>query len=51
LYLDLVFIAVGLVCVWLSATRPGPKLAHVLTIVFMVGAGSLICLAMVWGRR
>ncbi len=49
LYLDLVFIAVGLVCAWLFATRPSPRLANVLTLVFMMGAGSLICLAMVLG--
>ena len=49
LYLDLVFIAVGLVCVWLFATHPSPRLAYVLTIVFMMGTGSLICLAMVLG--
>ena len=49
LYLDLVFIAVGLVCAWLFATRPSPRLAYALTIVFMMGIGSLICLAMVVG--
>jgi len=49
LYLDLVFIAVGLVCAWLFATRPSPRLAYALTIVFMMGMGSLICLAMVVG--
>ena len=46
---DLVFIAVGLVCVWLFATRPSPKLAYALTLVFMMGMGSLICLAMILG--
>jgi 4-hydroxybenzoate polyprenyltransferase len=49
LYLDLVFITVGLVCAWLFATRPSPKLAYVLTLVFMMGMGSLICLAMILG--
>jgi 4-hydroxybenzoate polyprenyltransferase len=49
LYLDLVLIAIGLVCVWLFATRPSPKLAYVLTLVFMMGMGSLICLAMILG--
>jgi 4-hydroxybenzoate polyprenyltransferase len=49
LYLDLAFIAIGLVCVWLFATRPSPKLAYILTIVFMMGEGSLICLAMILG--
>ncbi len=49
LYLDIVFIAVGLVCAWLFATRPSPKLAYSLTLVFMMGMGSLICLAMILG--
>jgi len=49
LYLDLTFIAIGLVCVWLFATRPSPNLAYVLTLVFMMGMGSLICLAMILG--
>jgi hypothetical protein len=40
---------VGLVCAWLFATRPSPRLAYALTIVFMMGMGSLICLAMVVG--
>jgi len=49
LYLDLVFVAVGLVCAWLFATRPSPKLAYTLTLVFMMGMGSLICLAVILG--
>ena len=49
LYLDLVFVAVGLVCAWLFATRPSPKLAYTLTLVFMMGMGFLITLAMVLG--
>lgn len=49
LYLDLAFIAVGLVCAWLFVTRPSPKLAYILTFVFMMGMGSLICLAMILG--
>ncbi len=49
LYLDLAFIAIGLVCVWLFVTRPSPKLAYVLTIVFMMGEGLLISLAMILG--
>ncbi|UCH50749.1 MAG: UbiA family prenyltransferase [Chloroflexota bacterium] len=49
LYLDLAFIAVGLVCAWLFATRPSPRLAYMLTLVFMMGMGSLICLAMILG--
>ena len=49
LYLDLVFITIGLLCAWLFATRPSPKLAYILTLVFMMGEGLLINLAMVLG--
>jgi 4-hydroxybenzoate polyprenyltransferase len=47
LYLDLAFIAVGVVCAWFFASRPSPKLAYILTLVCMMGMGSLICLAMI----
>jgi 4-hydroxybenzoate polyprenyltransferase len=49
LYLDLAFIAVGLVCARLFVTRPSPRLAYILTLVCMMGMGSLICLAMILG--
>ena len=49
LYLDIVFISVGLVSAWLFATRPSPRLAHTLTLVFMMGMGTVICLAMILG--
>jgi 4-hydroxybenzoate polyprenyltransferase len=49
LYLDLAFVAVGLVCAWLFVTRPSPSLAYVMTLVCMMGMGSLICLAMILG--
>ncbi len=49
LYLDIAFIAVGLVCAWLFATRPSPRLAYHLTLVFMMGMGSVICLAIILG--
>jgi 4-hydroxybenzoate polyprenyltransferase len=49
LYLDLVFITMGLVCAWLFTTHPSPKLARALTLVFMMGMGLLICLAMILG--
>jgi 4-hydroxybenzoate polyprenyltransferase len=49
LYLDLAFVAVVLACAGLFATRPDPKLAYTLTLVSMMGTGSLICLAMVLG--
>ena len=49
LYLDLAFIAVGVVCAWLFVARPSPRLAYILTLVYMMGMGSLICLAMILG--
>ena len=49
LYLDLAFIAVGVVCAWLFATRPSTRLAYILTLVCMMGMGSIICLAMILG--
>jgi 4-hydroxybenzoate polyprenyltransferase len=49
LYLDLAFVTVVSVCAWLFATRPSPKLAYALTLVFMMGTGLLICLAMILG--
>jgi 4-hydroxybenzoate polyprenyltransferase len=49
LALDLVFVAVGLVCAWLFLRQPTPRLAYVLTLVFMMGMGFLITLAMVLG--
>ena len=49
LYLDLAFIAGGLVCAWLFVRNPNPKLAQTLTLVFMMGMGSLLVMAMVLG--
>jgi 4-hydroxybenzoate polyprenyltransferase len=49
LYLDAVFVGVGLACAGLFVARPTPRLAHVLTLVFMMGMGSLICLATILG--
>ena len=49
LYLDLVFVAVGLVCAGLFAARPSPDLAYTLTLVFMMGMGTVICLAAILG--
>ena len=49
LYLDIVFISVGLVCAGLFVARPDPKLAYILTLVFMMGMGTVITLAMVLG--
>lgn len=49
LYLDVAFVAVGLVCAWLFVTRPSPRLAYILTLVCMMGMGCLICLAVILG--
>jgi 4-hydroxybenzoate polyprenyltransferase len=49
LYLDVAFVAVGVVCAWVFAARPSPSLAYILTLVCMMGMGSLICLAMILG--
>jgi 4-hydroxybenzoate polyprenyltransferase len=49
LYLDSVFITVGIVCAILFMTHPSPKLALRLTIIFMMGMGTVICLAMILG--
>ncbi|MCJ7530768.1 MAG: hypothetical protein MUO64_07020, partial [Anaerolineales bacterium] len=46
---NILFIVVGLVCAWMFATRPSPSLAYILTLVFMVGTGLLLCLAMILG--
>jgi 4-hydroxybenzoate polyprenyltransferase len=50
LYLDVVFVALGLACAWWFALRPTPELARILTMVFMMGEGTLICLAVILGR-
>ncbi len=49
LYLDMAFITVGTICAYLFMTRPSPELAYKLTLVFMMGTGTLICLAMILG--
>jgi 4-hydroxybenzoate polyprenyltransferase len=49
LYLDLVFVGAGLICAGFFVVRPSPKLAYALTLVFMMGMGSIICLAMILG--
>jgi len=38
-----------LICAGLFVTRPSPRLAYTLTLVFMMGMGFLITLAMVLG--
>jgi 4-hydroxybenzoate polyprenyltransferase len=49
LYLDIVFISIALVSAVLFVVRPTPGTAHVLTLVFMMGTGSIICLAIILG--
>lgn len=49
LYLDIAFITIGTICAYLFMTRPSPELAYKLTLVFMMGMGTLICLAMILG--
>lgn len=49
LYLDLVFVGVGVVCALVFAIWPSPRLAYALTLVFMMGEGLIICLAMILG--
>jgi 4-hydroxybenzoate polyprenyltransferase len=49
LYLDLVFILIGIVSAILFMIRPSPELAFKLTLVFMMGMGTVICLAMILG--
>ena len=51
LYLDLVFIIAGIVSAILFIIRPSPKLAFRLTLVFMMGMGTVICLAMYIGEH
>ncbi|MEW5816368.1 MAG: UbiA family prenyltransferase [Spirochaetota bacterium] len=50
LYLDAIFIAVGVICTVLFAVKPSPSLARSLTLVFMMGLGTLICLALISGK-
>jgi len=49
LYLDLVFITIGIICAILFMRRPSPQLAFKLTLVFMMGIGTVICLAIILG--
>ena len=49
LYLDIVFISIALTSAVLFAIRPTPGLAYILALVFMMGTGSIICLAIILG--
>jgi 4-hydroxybenzoate polyprenyltransferase len=47
LYLDLALIVTGLACTWFFAAHPTPRVAYVLTMVFMMGQGFVFCLAII----
>ena len=49
LYLDLAFIVIGVVCALLFVFHANPRMAYTLTLVCMMGMGSIICLAMILG--
>ncbi len=49
LYLDLAFISLGLVGAIIFAARPTPRSAFIFTMIFMMGLGTLICLALILG--
>ena len=49
LYLDIAFIVIGLICAILFMVKPTPRLARILTPVFMMGEGVIICLALILG--
>lgn len=50
LFLDAAFVLLGVVLAVVFAARPSPRLAHVLTPVFMAGMGGLLCLALILGK-
>ena len=49
LLLDVPFVLIGLTCAWWFVLRPSASLARVLTMVFMMGEGTLICVAVILG--
>jgi 4-hydroxybenzoate polyprenyltransferase len=49
LYLDLAFLALIVAGSGVFVVRPTPRMAYILTLVMMMGAGTLICVAMVLG--
>ena len=51
LWLDLVYIGAGMALTVTLALHPTPKVAQILTYSFMMGLGSLICIAVILGRR
>lgn len=51
LYLDIFFILIGTATAVLFMIRPSPRLAFRLTLVSMMGMGTVICLAIILGSR
>ena len=50
LYFDMGFVGLGILLVVLLAIKPTPAMAQFLTYAFMLGAGSVICVAVVLGK-
>lgn len=50
LYLDIAFILLGVICILVLIRNPSSNMADKLTLIFMMGEGSLISLAMVLGK-
>lgn len=50
LYFDAAFVGLGIVLVALLVIRPTPAMAQFLTYAFMMGAGSVICVAVILGK-
>jgi 4-hydroxybenzoate polyprenyltransferase len=50
LYIDIVYITIGAVLTALLALHPKPKVAQFLVYACMMGLGSLICLAVIFGK-
>jgi 4-hydroxybenzoate polyprenyltransferase len=50
LYFDAAFVGLGIVLVALLVIKPTPAMAQFLTYAFMMGAGSVICIAVILGK-
>jgi 4-hydroxybenzoate polyprenyltransferase len=50
LYFDMGFVGLGILLVALLAIKPTPAMAQFLTYAFMMGAGSVICIAVILGK-
>jgi len=49
LYLNIIYIITGLMLIAIFLLKPTPKLAKNITMIFMMGQGTLICLAIILG--